>query len=131
MTLQEVVEEINQILPTLERYYPVESKEDPRNFKIFNVWYAVKKFEMVNGYAGTNPQCWIRAMEIPIARDCDIKVQQMYDSCEETDGSLDEEYDSFAHSYLVTLRVLREDFIARKNAEEKAIELGKPTDLFE
>lgn len=107
MTLEEVAKEINSLLGTLDRYQPIETQHDCRNFKRYNVWYGVKNVTMISDHPANQPRCAFNCITIPDAKEVEILVQQ--------EDEEDEEFSSFAHSYLVTLRCMLEEF-KRKDA---------------
>lgn len=110
MTLREVVDEINSLIGTLNRYQPIEGPQDCRNFGKFGIWYAVKNVEMVNGHPSNYPRCIFHCITIPDATEVDVLVGQVNEE--------DEEFSSFAHSYLVTLRCMLQDFKRREQNPE-------------
>jgi hypothetical protein len=112
MQLREVVDEINILLPKLNEIIEPEMQEDARNFNRYGVWYEVQKFEMVNGHPSNHVRCVIKCHTIPDATYTEILVEQRPEE--------DEEFDSFAHSYLCTLRAIEADFERERRKEELA-----------
>lgn len=112
MQLTEVVEEINTLLPKLNEIIEPEMQEDARNFKRYGIWYEVQKFEMVNTDFFDHVRCIIKCHSIPDNTPVEILVQQQPEE--------DEDFDSFAHSYLCTLRAIEADFERERRKEELA-----------